>query len=397
VAQTVGNVLDQILADAVVLQAVVQLLDDGLDDEDVGALVVAAHIVDLADLAAVADHIDGLAVILNVQPVTDLHTVTVDRQLLVVLDVVDHQGDQLLGELIGAIVVGAAGDVDGHTVGIVECHHEHIGAGLGGGVGAVGAQRGGLHEEALGTQSAVDLVGGDLQILFAFLPGLGIGIVPGFLCTLQQVHGAHDVALDKDLRVLDGAVHMALSGKVDDIIEIVLCKQALHQFLVADVALHEHMAGVALHVLQVLQIAGIGQLIQVDQQDLGVLLEHIVNKVGADKTGAAGDQIFFHRFILPQFSGFIFLGKLSPYFIPFSPSQWAKKQARASFQSRTSLPTVQRSIRLSSALHLGRSALSGCFALYSSLVQGATEASTPDRRMISEAKSYQEQMPSPVQ
>ena len=32
----------------------------------------------------------------------------------VVLDIVDHQGDQLLGELIGAVVVGAAGNVDGH-------------------------------------------------------------------------------------------------------------------------------------------------------------------------------------------------------------------------------------------------------------------------------------------
>ena len=39
--------LDEVFADAVVLQAVVQLLDDGLDDEDVGALVVAADIVDL--------------------------------------------------------------------------------------------------------------------------------------------------------------------------------------------------------------------------------------------------------------------------------------------------------------------------------------------------------------
>ena len=85
------------------------------------------------------------------------------------------------------------------------------------------------------------------------------------------------------------------------------------------------------------------------------------------------------------------------YFMPFSPSQCSKKQARAAFQSRTSLPTVQRSIQLSRALHLGRSALSGCFSLYSALVQGATVASTPDRRMISEAKSYQEQMPSPVQ
>ena len=45
VAQAVGHVLDQVLADAVVLQAVVQLGDDGLDDEDVGPLVVAAHVV----------------------------------------------------------------------------------------------------------------------------------------------------------------------------------------------------------------------------------------------------------------------------------------------------------------------------------------------------------------
>ena len=236
--------------------------------------------------------------VFHVQPVADLHSVAVDGQLLVVLDVVDHQGDQLLGELVGAVVVGAAGDVDGHPVGVVERHDEHIGAGLGGRVGAVGAQRGGLHEEALGTQSAVDLIGGDLQVLLAFLPGLGIGIVPGFLGTLQQVHGAHDVALDKDLGVLDGTVHMALGRKVDDVIEIILCEQALHQLLIADIALHKDMAGVALDVLQVFQIARIGQLIQVDQQDLRVLLEHIMHKVRANKAGAAGDQIFFHSLIL---------------------------------------------------------------------------------------------------
>ena len=88
---------------------------------------------------------------------------------------------------------------------------------------------------------------------------------------------------------------MALGGKVDDVVEIVLLEQALHQFLVADVALHEHMAGVTLHVLQVFQVAGVGQLIQVDQQDLRVFLEHIMHKVGTNKTGAAGDQIGFHK------------------------------------------------------------------------------------------------------
>ena len=88
---------------------------------------------------------------------------------------------------------------------------------------------------------------------------------------------------------------MALSGKVDDVIEIVLCKQALDQLLVADVALHKDVAGVALNVLQVLEVAGVGQLVEVDQQDLRVLLEHIMHKVGTNKTGAAGDKIFFHN------------------------------------------------------------------------------------------------------
>ncbi len=91
---------------------------------------------------------------------------------------------------------------------------------------------------------------------------------------------------------------MALGGKVDNIIEIILLEQAFHQLLVADIALHEHMTGVALHVLQVLQVACVGQLIQVDQQDLRVFLEHIMHKVGADKTGAAGDQIGFHRSVI---------------------------------------------------------------------------------------------------
>ena len=107
----------------------------------------------------------------------------------------------------------------------------------------MGTQRGGLHEEALGTQSAIDLVGRDLQVLLALFPGLGLGVIPGLLGALQQVHRAHDVALDKDLRVLDGAVHVALGGKVDDVIEIVLCEQALDQLLIADIALHEDVAG----------------------------------------------------------------------------------------------------------------------------------------------------------
>ena len=248
---------------------------------------MAAHVVDLAYLATVADHVNGLAVILYIEPVPDLHAVAVDGELLVVLHVVDHQGDQLLRKLVGAVVVGAAGDIHGHTVCIVESHDEHIRAGLGGGVGAVGAQGGSLHEEAFRAQSTVDLVGGHLEVLLARFPSLGLGVVPGLLGPLQEVHGAHDVGLDEDFRVGNGPVHVALGGEVDDIVKVILLEQGRYQFLVADIPLDEDVPGVPFHALQVFQVPGVGQLVQVDQENVIVLFQHVVDEVGANEARTA--------------------------------------------------------------------------------------------------------------
>ena len=111
---------NQRLGDSFVLQTLVELLDDGLHDEDIRAFIVAAHVVNLSASAALSHHVDRLAMILDIQPVSHLHAVSVNRELLVMLDVIDHQRDQLLRELIRAVVVGAAGDVDRHAVGVVE-------------------------------------------------------------------------------------------------------------------------------------------------------------------------------------------------------------------------------------------------------------------------------------
>ena len=62
-----------------------------------------------------------------------------------------------------------------------------------------------------------------------------------------------------------------------------------------------------------------------------------------------------------------------------------------------SSPTLHRRARFSSALHAGRSADLGFISLYCALVTGFTVHGRPDRRMISDAKSYQLQMPLPVQ
>jgi hypothetical protein len=49
-------------------------------------------------------------VVLDVEPVALVAAVAVEGDLLVVEQVGDEQRDHLLGELVGAVVVGAAGD-----------------------------------------------------------------------------------------------------------------------------------------------------------------------------------------------------------------------------------------------------------------------------------------------
>lgn len=65
VALAVGDVLDEVFGLA-------ELLEDGLDDVDVGALIVAADVVDLADASLLQDEVDGVAVILDIEPVADV-------------------------------------------------------------------------------------------------------------------------------------------------------------------------------------------------------------------------------------------------------------------------------------------------------------------------------------
>ena len=65
VTLAVSNVSDQAFRLA-------QLLTDELDDIDVLHLVVAADVVNLTDTALVDDQVDGLAVVLYIQPVADI-------------------------------------------------------------------------------------------------------------------------------------------------------------------------------------------------------------------------------------------------------------------------------------------------------------------------------------
>ena len=61
-----------------------QGLADDLDDIDVAHLVMAANVVDLAHPALMDNQVNGFAVILHIQPVPDVFSLSIDRQRLVV-------------------------------------------------------------------------------------------------------------------------------------------------------------------------------------------------------------------------------------------------------------------------------------------------------------------------
>lgn len=286
VTLAVGNMDDEAFGLA-------QCLADELDDVDVLHLVVAAHIVDLTHTTLADDQVDGTAVILHIQPVTNVQTLAIDGQGLVVQGVGDHQGNQLLREVIGAVVVGAAADGHGQAVGAVIGHDQQVSTSLGGGVGAGGMNGGLLGEEEVGAvkgQVAIDLIGGNLMI------ALDAVLVAG----VQQHAGAHDVGLQEDGGVFNGAVNMALSGKVHHDVGLLLLKELIDSSPVGDGGLDKAEVGVVHDAGQGLQIACVGQAVQTDDAVLRMSAQHIVDEVAADKTGAAGDNNRFRHNLLPR-------------------------------------------------------------------------------------------------
>ncbi len=111
----------------------------------------------------------------------------------------------------------------------------------------------------------------------------------------QQAQGAHHVGLDEGARAVDGTVDVAFSGEIQHRIRLVLGQQAGYQRAVTDVTLHKHVVRVAVQAGQRLQVAGVGEHIEVD--DLDTAGDGLENEVTANESGAAGDKPCGHYVI----------------------------------------------------------------------------------------------------
>ena len=177
-----------------------------------GRLHAAADVVGLAHPAPGEHGVDRGAVVVDVQPLPAVLGAGIQGEGLVV----ERQGaevrDQLLGELVGPVVVGAVGDRDGEPVGLGVGPHRMVRPRLRRVVGGAGTVRRILGEHLVGVEReiAVDLARRNM-------------VEPGHAALagrLEHGLGADHVGPEEQPRIEDGQGVVRLGGEVDDGVDL---------------------------------------------------------------------------------------------------------------------------------------------------------------------------------
>ena len=260
-----------------------KLLADQFYDIDVFHLVMSAYIVNLAYTSFVDDQVDGTAVILNIEPVADIFTLSVNREWFVVQSVGDHQRDQLFREVIRAVVVGAAADGHRQAVGSVVCENKKVSTCFGGAVRAACMDRSFLCEEEVRSvkrKISVNLICGNLMITLDSV----------FTAGIHENSSTLDVGVKEYLRVFDGTVYVALSCEVYHDVRMLLLEKLVNSVTVCDAFLYKAEVRFVHDRCKSGKVSGIGQAVQAYDTVIRMSLHHMKNKVASDKSGAAGND-----------------------------------------------------------------------------------------------------------
>src|ERR1043165_6231411 len=83
---------------------------DQLDDVQVAPFIVAADTIGATRMPVTKHPGNGTRMVFHIEPFTDVRSPPVDRQRFARQRIHDHQRDELLGKLVGTVVVRAVGD-----------------------------------------------------------------------------------------------------------------------------------------------------------------------------------------------------------------------------------------------------------------------------------------------
>ena len=172
--------------------------------------------------------------------------------------------------LIGAVVVAAAYDHDGKAIGVGKSHGVVLGCGLARAVG-VARSKGAVLVKGGACRSIarpVDFIAAHLQE--DVVAKAAVRLFPVAACGIHQGQDALGVGLVEGVWVFYGAIYVALSGKVDDVVGTVLAKDGIECGLVADIGMDKDMALITCQIGDVFQVACVGERINVDDSDVVV-------------------------------------------------------------------------------------------------------------------------------
>src|SRR6516225_2562553 len=82
---------------------------------------------------------------------------------------------------------------------------------------------------------------------------------------------------------------MAFRREVDDA-RAAITDDASHGHAIGDVAVDETITWIVANVLEVGEIAGVGEQVQINNADIGIGFEKIADEIAADEAAAARDQ-----------------------------------------------------------------------------------------------------------
>ncbi len=94
---------------------------DTAHDIDIGALIPAPYIVGLSNASTLDNGVECAGVVFDKQPVTNVVALAVNRQADPIKRIENGQRDELFGEMVRPIIVGAVGHHHRQPIGARPC------------------------------------------------------------------------------------------------------------------------------------------------------------------------------------------------------------------------------------------------------------------------------------
>ncbi len=137
------------------------------------------------------------AVVGYMEPVANLHTVPVNREVFFFKAVINHEGYKFFGKLAGTVIIAAPGYINRHAECFIICSHNHVSTCLGSRIGAVWHKGHCFRKHACLSQGSIYLIRRNLEefdILF-IVPAIFVIRVyfPVFFGSVKKYLGSDNI------------------------------------------------------------------------------------------------------------------------------------------------------------------------------------------------------------